>query len=146
MIDDIDRKIILALSSNPRASFREIARKIGLSTGTVISRIEDMREKGIIRPSLILDFKKLNLNLAFFEIHGNLNIDELEDMENLIFIMKLNTSIIAGFSVRDEIDILHIAKKIKTLPNVEKVDVKLVKEFSLRNNISECLLNIRSNK
>ncbi len=145
IIDEVDKKIIVSLLSNPRASFREIARKIGLSTATVINRVEELKENGIFNPTLLLNFRKLNIMLALFKIEGDVDTSILEEMDDILFILKLDEKIIAGFAVRScinsEIDILHLSKKIKAISNVKKIDVKLIKDFSIKNKISRDLLN-----
>lgn len=147
MIDETDRRIILALLSNPRSSFREIARKIGLSTGTVISRIEELRNEGTIKPSVILDFKRFNLKLAIFEIYGHIDmVNEIREMDGLILLfLPEEDRVVACFVVRDKIDVLHIEKKIKTISEVRDLSVKLTEEFFLENRLSEYLLNNCSN-
>lgn len=48
-IDEIDRKIISILRENARASFVEIASKIGVSEGTIRFRVKKLLENKIIK-------------------------------------------------------------------------------------------------
>jgi Lrp/AsnC family leucine-responsive transcriptional regulator len=48
-IDEIDAKILQMLQSDGRLSFREIAKKTGISTPTVSSRVKSLEERGVIR-------------------------------------------------------------------------------------------------
>ena len=65
MIDEMDEKILKEYLKDSRRSFREIARKIKVSPGTVVSRINDMEEKGIItKYTAQLDYEKLGYELT----------------------------------------------------------------------------------
>jgi len=48
-IDEIDIEIIRMLEKDGRMSFRDIAKKLKISEGTVYNRVKRMREKGIIK-------------------------------------------------------------------------------------------------
>jgi DNA-binding Lrp family transcriptional regulator len=48
-IDDTDAKILQMLQSDARLSFREIAKKTGVSTPTVSARVKALEEQGVIR-------------------------------------------------------------------------------------------------
>jgi DNA-binding Lrp family transcriptional regulator len=48
-IDEIDAKILQMLQSDGRLSFREIAKKTGISTPTVSARVKSLEERGVIR-------------------------------------------------------------------------------------------------
>ncbi|MEM2204449.1 MAG: HTH-type transcriptional regulator LysM [Sulfolobales archaeon] len=48
-VDDTDQKILSILKKDGRASYREIARSVGLSETAVRKRISNMIRKGIIR-------------------------------------------------------------------------------------------------
>lgn len=47
-MDELDKKIITQLVSDARASFRQVAKEIGVSTATVIKRVNNLQEMGII--------------------------------------------------------------------------------------------------
>jgi len=49
MVDEIDQRILLMLRENGRASYTEIARRIGLSEAAVRKRISSLIRRGIIR-------------------------------------------------------------------------------------------------
>ena len=64
-LDQTDVKILKNLQLNARDSNREIARKTGVSVGTVIARIQKMEQEGIIKGySAILDLEKLGYDLT----------------------------------------------------------------------------------
>lgn len=64
LIDDKDKAILRALQSNARATIKEIADKVHLSTTPVYERIKKLEEAGIIKQyTTIVDAKMLQKNL-----------------------------------------------------------------------------------
>lgn len=58
--DELDRRIIDELSENARDSFREIAKRLNISTSTLIQRVRRMEKEQLIKGySANLDFAKL---------------------------------------------------------------------------------------
>ncbi len=55
IIDEIDYKIIHELQVNGRRPYKEIARKLKISDGTVRLRTEKMIEKGLIKIKALID-------------------------------------------------------------------------------------------
>lgn len=47
-LDDLDRRILMALTANARASARELARALGVAAGTIGDRMGRMERSGII--------------------------------------------------------------------------------------------------
>ena len=48
-VDDVDRRLLAALAADPRASWSELGRRVGLSTPTVSNRIARLQRLGVIR-------------------------------------------------------------------------------------------------
>ncbi|MBW2059845.1 MAG: Lrp/AsnC family transcriptional regulator [Deltaproteobacteria bacterium] len=48
-IDDLDKRIILELQEDARRPYREIAKKLGVSEGTIRNRVTRLIEKGILK-------------------------------------------------------------------------------------------------
>lgn len=70
-LDDVDFRILEILERNARASFREIAKELGIGVSTVSRRILAMEETGIILGySVKLNYEKLakEVGLNFFPI------------------------------------------------------------------------------
>jgi DNA-binding Lrp family transcriptional regulator len=64
-IDDVDRKILSELLRDCRRSYRSLARRAGVSVGTVLSRIRKLEKAGVIRGySALLDHEKLGYQLT----------------------------------------------------------------------------------
>jgi DNA-binding Lrp family transcriptional regulator len=64
-IDETDIKIIRMLERDARISFREIARELGVSEGTIYNRVKRLQKEGIITGySAKVDPTKLGLDLS----------------------------------------------------------------------------------
>jgi len=48
-LDEVDRKMILALIEEPKASLRTLASEVGIALGTASVRLKSLQEKGVIR-------------------------------------------------------------------------------------------------
>jgi DNA-binding Lrp family transcriptional regulator len=66
-LDKTDVKILKTLLENARLSNRQIAKKVNVSVGTVISKIKKMETGGIINGySATLDYEDLGYELTNF--------------------------------------------------------------------------------
>ena len=64
-LNETDKKILKNLLEDARFSSRQIAKSVGVSVGTVLSRIKKMEEDSIIKGySVILDHEKLGYQLT----------------------------------------------------------------------------------
>ena len=64
LIDDVNRALIEQLAAEPRASFAELGRRVGLSSPAVAERVGRLEEAGVIRYRLDLDPEALGLPLT----------------------------------------------------------------------------------
>jgi DNA-binding Lrp family transcriptional regulator len=65
IIDDIDRRIIKEYLEDARRSYREVAKRIGVSVGTVVSRVKKLEAAKIIKGySAIIDYSKLGYDIT----------------------------------------------------------------------------------
>ena len=65
MSNNVTTKVLNECLRDSRQSIREVARKVGVSSGTVASRLKKMEDTGIIRRySVILDYEKLGYELT----------------------------------------------------------------------------------
>jgi Lrp/AsnC family transcriptional regulator, regulator for asnA, asnC and gidA len=55
LLDDLDRSIISELEKDGRRAFREIARSLGVSEGTVRARFHRLEEARVVRIAAIVD-------------------------------------------------------------------------------------------
>lgn len=134
-MDNIDTKILNTLCSNSRLSFRQIAKKHGISTGTVMSRIRAMEKSGIIKKySALLNYEKLGYDITviiemkilkgkLFEVENKIsthpNVKAVYDVTG-----DSDAVVVATFRNRREMD--KFVKKIQTYDFVERTETKLV--------------------
>lgn len=132
--DKTDVKILKVITEDARLSFRKIAKKIGVSTLTVLSRMKKMEENGVIKGySALIDHKQLGLDMtAILEIkttkgHSSIK-DQLKKLENVYGIWgvtgKNDLMILAKFSDTDMLS--KFTKKIFAIPNVDGIETHLV--------------------
>jgi Lrp/AsnC family transcriptional regulator for asnA, asnC and gidA len=124
MVDEVSEKVLEEYLLDSRQSFREVARKIGVSSGTVASRIKDMEETGVIKKyTTQLDYEKLGYELtAVTEII----VSEGMMMEVGNEISKIRQAI-SVYNVTGDSDILVIAKfkSRQTLSDFTKTILKM---------------------
>ena len=63
MLDDVDRRLLLELTADPRLSKSALARRAGVSTPTATSRVARLERLGVIR-GYRLDIDSAALGLA----------------------------------------------------------------------------------
>ena len=107
MIDDTSKKVLAEYLQDSRQSFREVARKIGISSGTVASRIKEMEENGVIKKyTTLLNYEKLGFELTA--------VTEITVSEGMMIevgneISKIDHTV-GVYNVTGDSDILVIAK------------------------------------
>ncbi len=134
-MDDVDRKILKELIKNSRQSFREIARKLDVAVGTVLSRVKNLEKEGIIKGySILIDHEKLGYGLtAIIEVtvaKGKLlEVDEeIAKKPNVCAVYDTtgltDAMIIAKFKTREELS--KFTKSLLSNPYVERTNTHLV--------------------
>ena len=107
MIDETSKKVLAEYLKDSRQSFREVARKIGISSGTVASRIKEMEEADIIKKyTTLLNYEKLGFELTA--------VTEITVSEGMMIevgneIAKIDHTV-GVYNVTGDSDILVIAK------------------------------------
>jgi len=115
-MDETDLFIIKRMTEDARVSFRKIAKELGVSPDTVISRFRALQEKGVIRGStVVLDPKKIGYKgMAAFMIDTSpTNIIGTEATQPTVSsiletVIKMPDIILATKTVGDH-DVLAIA-------------------------------------
>src|SRR5713101_3926985 len=79
-LDDVDSRILGILVEDGRRSFREVARRAGVTTPTVQARVKRMIDEGLIRKiSPIFDPSKLQHGLVF-QLFLKVDSTEIEEV------------------------------------------------------------------
>lgn len=133
--DKKDIEILRELCKDSRKSFREIARKLGIATSTVINRVNLMKKENVIRSStLALDHEKLGYTLtALIEItvsKGKLvEVEkEISQIHNVYGVYDItgtsDAAILARCKTRKELN--DLAKSLLVMEYVERTNTHLV--------------------
>jgi DNA-binding Lrp family transcriptional regulator len=130
-LNETDKKILKNLLEDARFSSRQIAKNVGVSVGTVLSRIKKMEDDGLIKGySVILDHEKLGYELTVVtEI--TVSKGRLTEMENEIAKIPnvcgvydvtglTDAVIIAKFKSRE--DLGRFTKQLLALPYIERTN------------------------
>jgi len=134
-MDKIDRGILDEYLHDARLSFRQIARKLRVSTGTVLARTRRMKADGIIRGySAILDAEKLGYELtAITEL--TVSKGKLLDMEkevakipNVCAVYDITglTDALVVAKFRDREELSNFTKTILAMPFIERSNTHIV--------------------
>ena len=135
MIDETSQKVLEEYLYDSRQSFREVARKIGISSGTVANRIKDLEEKEIIKKyTTQLDYEKLGYELtAITEIIVSEGMmievgNEIAKIRNAVSVYNVTGDsdilIIAKFRTRQ--DLSDFTKTMLKMPNVVRTKTHVV--------------------
>jgi len=134
-LTETDVKILKELIEDARFSSRQVSKNVGVSVGTVLSRIKKMEDEGLIKGySVILDHEKLGFQLtAVTEItmsKGKLieTENEIAKNPNVCGVYDITGStdaiIVAKFKNREELSIF--TKKLLALPYIERTNTHIV--------------------
>jgi len=134
-IDEVDFKILKNLIVDARQSARKLSLKLGLSTVTVLSRIQKLEQSKVIKGyTAILDDQKLGFDLtAVIEIsakEGQMALVEKEVsvLENVCAVYDItgqtDALVVAKFKNRAELS--KFVKKISSKPSVENTNTHIV--------------------
>ena len=134
-LDGTDVKILRTLLSEARLSSRQIARKTGVSIGTVLSRMKKMEQAGIIKEySVIVDYEKLGYELTVVVemtiSKGRLSeiAKEIAKAPNVCCVYNVtgltDAMVIAKFKKREEMS--GFTKYLLSLPYVERTNTRVV--------------------
>ena len=140
-MDEADLYIIKRLTEDARVSFRKIARELGVSPDTVISKYKTLQEKGAIRGStVVINPKKIGYHgMAVFlidaspshilatesTIDSSLILGKLIQMRNIILTTKTvgDHDLLAIGVARDFEHLIRIGSDIAKIPGVKDLRV-----------------------
>ena len=134
-LNGTDHRILRCLLEDARFSSRKIAKRVGVSVGTVLARIKRMEKEGLIRGySVILDHEMLGYLLTVV-MEITVSKGRLIEMENEIAKISdvccvydvtgmTDAVIIAKFRSREALG--QFTKRIMALPFVERTNTHVV--------------------
>jgi len=134
-LNETDMKILQVLLEDARFSSRQIAKRVGVSVGTVLSRIKKLEEEDLIKGySVIMDHEKLGYQLTVV-MEVTVSKGRLVEMENEIAKIPnvcsvydvtglTDAFIIAKFKSRE--DLGRFTKRLLALPYIERTNTHVV--------------------
>jgi len=135
VLNETDARILHVLLEDARFSSRQIAKKVGVSVGTVLSRIKKMEEDGLVKGySVIIDHERLGYQLTVV-MEVTVSKGRLVEMENEIARIPnvcavydvtglTDAVIIAKFKSRE--DLGKFTKTLLALPYIERTNTHVV--------------------
>jgi DNA-binding Lrp family transcriptional regulator len=106
-IDETDITILKEIQQDSRTSYRDVAKRLGLSVGTVHNRVKKMTNLGVIKNfAAILDPEKLGFQLTaiiLMQVEGGHIVDVEKDIAK-------SRSVTAVYDTTGDYDIMVIAK------------------------------------
>jgi len=134
-VDELDTRILNILMDNSKLSYRKIAARTGVSTATIMNRINNLEKQGLIKKySALLDYEKLGYDFdvmidvrvskgKLFEVEEKIakspNVSAVFDVTG-----SFDSTIIAKFKTRKDLD--SFLKKIQAYEFVERTETKLI--------------------
>jgi DNA-binding Lrp family transcriptional regulator len=134
-LNETDVKILQGLLEDARFSSRQIAKKVGVSVGTVLARIKKMEREGIIKNySALLDHEKLGYQLTVVTeitvskgrlVETEKEIAKIPNVCSVYDVTGLTDAvIIAKFKGREELG--QFTKRLLALPYIERTNTHIV--------------------
>jgi DNA-binding Lrp family transcriptional regulator len=134
-LNETDKKILKNLLEDARFSSRQIAKNVGVSVGTVLSRIKKMEDVGLINGySVILNHEKLGYELTVVTeitvskgrlVEMEKEIAKLPGVCGVYDVTGLTDAIIIGkFKSRE--DLGKFTKQLLALPYIERTNTHVV--------------------
>ena len=133
--EEAERKIVNELIENSRQSFRQLAKKTGMSAVTVMNRVHELEKKGIIKGySAVVDYEKIGYDFlamifvkvqkgqfrqAAEKIASHRNVSAVYDLTG-----ETDSLVISRFQSRRSLD--EFLKKIQSYDFIERTTTALV--------------------
>jgi len=134
-LGDTDKKILKSLLEDARFSSRQIAKNVGVSVGTVLSRIKKMEDVGLIKGySVILDHEKLGYELTVVTeitvskgrlVEMEQEIAKLPGVCGVYDVTGLTDAVIIG-KFKNREDLGKFTKQLLALPYIERTNTHVV--------------------
>jgi DNA-binding Lrp family transcriptional regulator len=137
-IDEIDLSILKELQEDSKTSYRDIAKRLGLSVGTVHNRVKKMTDLGVIKNfAALLDPEKLGFDLTaviLMQVDGG-HIVEVEK------IIAKSRSVIEVYDTTGDFDIVVVVK-FRTREELNTFIKDTLKMPYVRRSVTSIVLNV----
>ncbi len=132
-LDDVDRKILRELQTDGRASFRDLASRIGVSTPTVSARVQAMTDAGLIRGyAAVLDADMLGQVSVAITIEAKpSDVEKVyaslvdEDMVRQIYVLS-DSRMLLMVSYYNHVKYKQFVESLSKIPEIRTVTTAMV--------------------
>lgn len=129
-LDELDRRIIATLGMDARVSNRQIANTLGITEGTIRTRLKHLQSAGLLQFTVVTDFRLAGSpNLVFMGIHAEpakvstlaKQLAEIEQIGSVMILLGRYNLMAMGLftSIEDVYELIR--SQIKPLPGVRRV-------------------------
>jgi len=135
-LDETDINILQLLREDSRLSFREIGKRIGVSTGTVSERVKGMIEAGVIkRFTTAVDPGLMGMDVSIFL---RIRVDPTTRIEQVVEALELveesccihqvtgDLDMIVLVRCTDKVHAAHVIDSVRGINGVQRVDSNVV--------------------
>lgn len=137
-IDELDIRILSILSEDARTSYREVAKKLDIASGTVYNRIRKMTDNGIIKGYIpLLDYGKLGYDLTvliLIQVEG-------EHLTNVEEMLATSGEVLTVYDITGEFDVAVVAR-FKNTKSMNAFIKSTLKIPYIRRTVTNVVLNI----
>ena len=134
-LDEIDRRLLRELLIDSKRSYRELARSVGVSTATVINRVQRLESSGVIKGyTVIIDHERLGFELTVvteITVSKGRLIEVEEEVSRLPNVCAVydvtgltDAMVVAKF--RSRRDLSKFTKGLLAMPYVERTNTHVV--------------------
>lgn len=135
-LDQTDKEIIQQLKNNGRKSYRQIAKELDLSVGTITNRVQKLQDNGIIKGFQL----QLNPEKLGYKINTIITLQTKTDITNTLqkqeyqkhiqtahnITGEYNTMLITRFKNTEELN--TFIKQLNTEEKIEKINTQMILE------------------
>lgn len=137
-LDDLDLRILSVLSEDARKSYREVAKKLDVASGTVYNRIKKMTDKGVIKGYIpLVDHEKLGYIftvLILIQVEGKHLVEVEEELAT-------PNEVLSVYDITGEFDVAVIAR-FKNTKSMNIFIKNTLKIPYIRRTVTNVVLNI----
>jgi len=134
LLDELDKKIIEEMCISSQGSYRQIAKRLGVHPTTLIQRVKNLEEQGVIKGYRAnVDYLKLGyefMAIVHIYVEGDLldvqnRIKEIDDVV-AVFDVTGECDSIAWVACRNRDEFSGVIKSMLTIPGVKKTNTHVV--------------------
>jgi len=134
LLDELDKKIIEEMCISSQGSYRQIAKRLGVHPTTLIQRVKNLEEQGVIKGYRAnVDYLKLGyefMAIVHIYVEGDLldvqnRIKEIDDVV-AVFDVTGECDSIAWVVCRNRDEFSGVIKSMLTIPGVKKTNTHVV--------------------